>query len=97
MSVSFLFPVNAHVFICLKIIIIKKPYLILVLQTVINSQNQNCSIVVLISLSQLLVCTLSGSFIQHPCPALFTSYFLYYSVNVLKSVWLGVGALSVKY
>lgn len=62
---------------------------LLVMQTVIKSQNQKGSFVSLISLSRLLVCTLSGGFIQHPCPALFTSYFLYYSLSTFwrQSGW----------
>lgn len=50
-----------------------------------KSQNQKHSSVALISLSRLFVCTLSGGFIQHPCPARLTSYFLYYSLSTFWS------------
>lgn len=46
------------------------------------------SFVSLLSLSWLFICTLSAGFIRHPCPALFTSYFLYYS---LSTFWRQLG------
>lgn len=58
-------------------------------QTVIKSEKQKHSLVSRSSLSRLLVCTLSAGFIQHPCPALFTSYFLYYPLSTFwrQSAW----------
>lgn len=58
-------------------------------ETVIKSEKQKHSLVSRISLSRLLVCTLSAGFIQHPCPALFTSYFLYYPLSTFwrQSAW----------